>query len=611
MFRFIVAIALTYLCLATGSAQDVRVQLATEEPPQYVGVNAIVQLTVDGLEADPQPKCEIVDPDPNLRVRLRTINPQIMRRAYQSGGKLQVVEQVTYTIQFSVTAVEAGDYEVGPFLITQGNTEKRVEAIDMSFQTVPDTDKMKIKLVMPESAYPDQRVPVKIEWWFAGELENLQELTIYSELFDELPFARDPKPQRRQSQIPIQTAEGEVSLSATARTESVDGKEFTVLTAERTMVPDRPGKFEVPPIVATIKYVTQWQRQRSGGFGSIFDDMLGSRRRAAKFELFRAEGQPISFEVSSFPKANKPESFTGTVGKGFTLDVAADRTVVRTGDPIRLTVRLRGDGNIKDAILPALSADGGLDPEKFRLPDNDIAGEFKDGAKEFVVSVRVQDESVNEIPSIAYSWFDTESGKYLTTRSDPVALRVNPTEMVGVDSVVSLQPKSSQGDSESQSSSSGPSTRTKTYSLTGADLAIEPDPAKLLAQHESLLEQPSVQAVSYGAGVLLIVVAFLDQRRRQIDPIVRRATELVRNQRRRVSDAANLPVKEASKQIADALRNVAAEFPDADRSSIQSVMSECEALAYQPDTTHSNSINVQIVERAMSAIDQISQRGQA
>lgn len=342
MFRFILYATLICVGISHGTAQDVQVQMATEEPPHYVGVGAIVQLTIDGLEADPQPKCEIVDPDDNLRISLRGISPQIMRRAFQAGGQVKVVEQVTYKIQFSVTADKAGDYEVGPFLITQGNTEKRVDPIDMSFQTVPETDEMKIKLILPETAYPDQRVPVKIEWWFAGEVENLNKLSIYSELFDKFSFARDAQARRRGSQMPIQTDEGEISLPATARTETADGKQFTVLTGERTFIPDRPGKVEISPIVATIQYVTEWQRQRSSGFGSIFDDVLGSRRRPAKVELFRAEGKPINFEVLSFPTAGKPESFTGTVGKGFTLDVAADRTVVRTGDPIRLNDPTKG-----------------------------------------------------------------------------------------------------------------------------------------------------------------------------------------------------------------------------------------------------------------------------
>lgn len=225
------------------------------------------------------------------------------------------------------------------------------------------------------------------------------------------------------------------------------------------------------------------------------------------------------------------------------------------------------------------------------------------------MSVRVQDENVNEIPSVAYSWFDTEAGKYLTTRSDPIALRVNPTEMVGADSVVSLQPGAAQSESENDSSNVGSIPRAKVYSLTGADLAIESDPAKLLVRREGLLGQTSVQTLGYGAGALLMAFAFLDQRRRQVDPETRRATELVRAQRRRVSDASGLSAKEASKQIADALRNVAAEFPDADRSSMHSIMSECDALAYQPDDSRTSSIDAQLVARALKAIDQLSQRG--
>ena len=65
------------------------------------------------------------------------------------------------------------------------------------------------------------------------------------------------------------------------------------------------------------------------------------------------------------------------------------------GDPITLSVTLRGDGNLETAALPPLSTvDSGLDAESFRLPSGDVAGVLSedDTAKTFTVTVRVLDE---------------------------------------------------------------------------------------------------------------------------------------------------------------------------------------------------------------------------
>ncbi|QEF98206.1 hypothetical protein Mal15_22550 [Stieleria maiorica] len=616
-------VATAMLLAAPAVAQEVTVQVATENPPHYVGVDAIVQLTVNGLEADPEPQCVAEASSSDVRVRLGGVSPRIVQRMFQSGGQIRRVQQVTHTIQFHVTANQPGEYEIGPFVITQGGIEERVDPIKMTFAEVPTTDDMRIKLQLPESAYPDQRVPVQIQWWFAGNIDNVNQLNIDGTILDAFQFAPDPPPPRGGSRLPIQTDAGTLSLAATATRETDDGKEFTVVTAQRTLIPNRPGTYEIPPMTATIELVTQWgnrQGSQLGGFGfggSLLEEAFGGRRRPAKVELFRAAGEPLTFEVKPFPREGRPESFSGAVGSGFSLDASADRTVVRVGDPIRLTLHLRGDGNIQGATLPPLSADGGLDPQHFRLPEGDVTGAIEDDqdGKKFFVSVRVLDEGISEIPAIAYSWFDAEQEQYRTTRSKPIALRVMPAQVVGADAVVSSQP----GDSPDASSRSAyaPSDQPSmpggagSLTLSGADLAIQRDPQRLLTGSTSLLAKPSFQIVNYALGSVCLIVALLDRRRRQVDPAVRQAFAVVRNQRGRIAAAGKLPEKDAAKQIADALRVVQLEFPNADRSAIQRLLAECDAIAYRPEGNPDATISTDLVDRALAAVDAIKSKAGA
>ena len=596
--------------IATGTsvdAQEVKVQVATEEAPHYVGVPMVVQLTVEGLEPRPEPECTVETSSPDVRARLAGMSPRIVQRMFQSGNTIRRVQEVTYTIQFRVVSSKPGEQTIGPFKISQNGIEKQVDAIKLSFQEVPTTDDMRVKLIMPDTAYPDQRVPVTIQWWFAGNVRDVNELNIDASSLDEFQFSPDAKPGRGESTLPIQTEEGVVPLSASATRETVDEKEFTVVTAERTLIPNRPGQYSLAPLTATIEMVTEWQQRRRsfGGFGgSLLEEAFGDGRRPAKIELFRAVGEPFEFEVKPFPTRGRPESFAGAVGKGYSLEVAADRTVVRVGDPIRLTLNLRGDGNLKGATLPPLSADGGLDPSRFRLPEGDVAGAFQDDqdAKQFVVSVRVLDESVNEIPAIAYSWFDADKETYLTSRSKPIALRVMPAKVVGADAVVTNQPDPLAMDSTVNTESQQPAAQPRSYSLSGADLAIEKDPVALLADSTGVLGSGAFQIAGYAFGSLCVLVALVDRRRRQIDPAVREANAILRTQRGRISDAARLPEKEAAKQIAEALRTVVAAWPESDGSEIRSLIARCEVISYKPGNESEGSISSELIDQSIEAL---------
>ena len=122
--------------------------------------------------------------------------------------------------------------------------------------------------------------------------------------------------------------------------------------------------------------------------------------------------------------------------------------MVRVGDPITLALTLRGEGYLERIGLPSFGTDAGetdgrLDPKQFRLPDDDVAGTLladSDG-KQFVITVRVLDESVTQIPPLAYSWFDPKERTFQTAHSDPIALQVLPTQVVSAQDVVSGQPK--------------------------------------------------------------------------------------------------------------------------------------------------------------------------
>jgi hypothetical protein len=111
-----------------------------------------------------------------------------------------------------------------------------------------------------------------------------------------------------------------------------------------------------------------------------------------------AAAEPITLTVKPIPVAGRPPSFSGAVGEGFSIEVAANRSVVRVGDPISLTVALRGTGNLESLALPDLSLNEGFSSGDFQLPTEQPAGSWDGSVRQFQVTVRVRNTSVTQVP---------------------------------------------------------------------------------------------------------------------------------------------------------------------------------------------------------------------
>ena len=615
--RLCLAVAWAVLGPARASGQQPRVEVARQSPPYYVGEPTLIQFTVEGFDQDPQPTCEPVSGKlpANLRGQLVAANPSVVSRVVQRGRQLIRTQRVTFQIQYEIVATQPGDYEIGPFRIRQGAKEIEAPAMKMSFGEAELDDDMRIRLVLPDKPlYPDQRVPVEIQWWYAADFDNVLKLNIYSPLFDRFRFAPDIEPSRRASRLPIDTQEGRIVLSATAAEQRLDGRRYVVVSAKRTLIPDTAGQFELTPIQATVRRATQWEHRRTpfddlGGFsfgGSLFGDMAG-RRRPARTELIRAQGASKTLTVKPFPEEGRPDSFNGAVGEGFSIDVAADGTVVRVGDPIGLQITVRGEGNLENASLPALSADGGLDPKRFRLPDDQPAGILENGEKRFRVYVRVADEQVGEIPSVAYSWFDPQAERYGTARSKPIALRVMPAQIVSASDVVSgaASAGSEAGQSDAARSSAPPVgsqlAAATAFTLNGADLSLENRPEVVLRDYRAIGQREQwTRAALYLAGFLAVAIAVVDRRRRSAGPEVTARRKLIKQQRSRIDRAGALTQLEAAEQIADALRTLIAQDAIA-RSRAEDVIAECESILYRRGAGAGSRIDADLLNRARQA----------
>ena len=129
--------------------------------------------------------------------------------------------------------------------------------------------------------------------------------------------------------------------------------------------------------------------------------------------------------VQEPPAAGRPADFTGVVGD-VRIGARIDSVGARAGDPLTLTLRVSGEGNVKFFQRPAIDiAWADIVPANERVELDSTLPTVR-GAKEFdwILTPRVAGEL--ELPAFRYSYFDPDSRQYEVALTTPDTLTIRP-----------------------------------------------------------------------------------------------------------------------------------------------------------------------------------------
>ncbi len=554
----------TVLSLLAGSglALSQEVQLRHESGPYYVGFPIVLQVVCSNLQ---EPKFQFPESE-----GYQIIEGKANQRSFSSNINGKISRSITIQQNFSLTVNRPGQYTIGPCTVSDQGKQYQTGTFSLKAESVPESDDISIRVGVPEKPVVlNQQVSVSIEIAFQARLRESFETGNYNVdvplLFNHKFFFEPPEESdEKRFPLKVQTADGEQRFYSTVRTENRNGTEWYVIRADLTLVPVAIT-FERFQASFQLREVTAWQR---GGF-------FGGRepRRTRPLNCRDLERKLV---VVDLPEG-RPPSFAGAIGEGFYLDVAADRTVVKAGDPIQLQVELRGNGNVSTAQLPELSE---VSPawKNFKTPAGLTNGVFEEDKKSFKLLIRPMSESLREIPPIEYSWYNPSTQKYESTSSEPIALSVRKGEIVDASDVVVSSAGSSTSESERPKASEIRPNQTGSRNLTGLDLSIQKDPERLLATRSKLVPVPL--AGIYGLSLFALLVALGLRLRASVDPKV--------VARRREAEALHKELKRARmdddlEKSVGALRKLAALSKRSDDPDLTSFIAECEAIIYAPD----------------------------
>ncbi len=166
----------------------------------------------------------------------------------------------------------------------------------------------------------------------------------------------------------------------------------------------------------------QPQRRRDPFFSGFFDDPFA---RAATTPV-NTTAPPETLTVQPIPEEGRPDDFAGAVGQ-FEFSVDVRPRELQVGEPLTISLRLQGIGNIAAARPPAYA-----DSDQFRAYEARLVGDNPDasaerGAKTFQQVLFPRTDEVHELPALRFSFFDPEAGRYQSITAGPFPLTVHPS----------------------------------------------------------------------------------------------------------------------------------------------------------------------------------------
>ena len=133
---------------------------------------------------------------------------------------------------------------------------------------------------------------------------------------------------------------------------------------------------------------------------------------------------PVVVEVRSLPTP-EPAGFNGAVGR-FEITAQSDTTQGRLNEPVRLTVRISGVGNIEALPDPEWPAFPGwrVVASPVSMENRLVARRRIEGNRTYQMLLMPEESGGLAIPEIRYSYFDPAMDRYVELATTPIAVSI-------------------------------------------------------------------------------------------------------------------------------------------------------------------------------------------
>lgn len=351
-----------------------------------------------------------------LDIRYAGQSTQIQMRNFQ------VTSSVSHNYQ--ITPLKPGKYTIPAQRVRAGNDTFQTNPVTLTVTpAVPGTrgtvrgpaqgtgeidlsDIAFAELVVPKStAFVGQSIPIEIRFYFDANVN----------------FRADTNPSLTGEGF----TSGKLSDPRQDRIER-DGRVFDLVTYQTVITPVKAGELKLGPaeLQCTASIPRARQNLRHLGVDDFFNDDFFNNPFSAFAQtrevLVRSGLETV--QVKPLPREGQPKDFSGAIGN-FTMESGASPQTVNIGEPVTLNVTIKGTGNFDRIGDPELGEARGWRsyPPSNEFAPSDTLG--LSGSRTYKFAL-VPNRKEQELPRAEFTYFDPEAAKYVTLKSEPIAVEV-------------------------------------------------------------------------------------------------------------------------------------------------------------------------------------------
>lgn len=414
------AIPLLFIMVGAAMAKDdISVTARLDTSQLTVGETAILTLEIRG--------------DSDISITMPEVENLRFTRQGQSSSFNMINGKVSSSVSYSylVDAEEPGRYTIPPISVEVDGKRFNTKPLPLSFSNSPVSkpggsgqigDNQEIAFLQVDGIgkhYLGERVPIRIRAFFrqGGRVEV--------------------------KSAPVLEGGGIVmnllSDQVTKEQEVVGGESYSVLNWNGLLTGISAGTQQLRFRLDTVLYVQSRNRQRGVAGGGLlndpffrdpfFDNFFGSYTK----KPLRLMTQKLPFEVLPLPAKGRPADFNGAVGN-FTMKVEAQPKEVEVGEPITLTIKISGDGDLDRVTPPRFPANPAW---KSYQPTSRI----EQSEKIIEQAIVPKSDTITAIPAISLSYFSPETKDYVHLPGRSIPIKVHASTLQNSSSPGTGQPE--------------------------------------------------------------------------------------------------------------------------------------------------------------------------
>ncbi|QBG48429.1 hypothetical protein EGM51_13875 [Verrucomicrobia bacterium S94] len=327
--------------------------------------------------------------------------------------------------ELTVPALRFGSVSSGPIRITANKPAT--------------SDRMKLEQsVSAASVYVGEPLLLKTRWDSTYPFGAIKAVDFHFPILNDKRFQvleiyePDKEKQANATGLPVHGTR----VLASRKSYQVNGTQHQSLEFSKILIPKKSGRIVVAP--ATLLCAAEQEqnlktkpRRSAFQYPAYFDNTFFDHNVSGdKWIRIYTESKPLEIDVKPLPQDGRPDLFNGMVGE-FDIEVTAEPTAVRVGEPITLTVTITSSNYMENIFFASLRYQPNL-VNRFEIPSDRSLPERKGKSKIYTQTIRPLSLSNTEIPPIQLAYFSPTQEKYVIKESRPIPLQVSAAEEIGV-----------------------------------------------------------------------------------------------------------------------------------------------------------------------------------